>query len=273
MGLAATAIGGCQLLLPDGEEDGTTTGNTGGAGSSSRSSTGKTSGTMKASSSADASSGAETTTSAVTTDAATTGASSSSGPVACGPAGAACMGGFGSPMPTNCASAWSCGGDADCTDYCRAIDKLCPGAYVGSATCCGACNLLRSAKGEIAECCHVSALNQIAAGSATPELCTIAGAFGTLDMGAAMGNCGTQSGNLCALYAKACSAQLNVCPLSECSAYFEGEAAIDYTQTGGGSSKLAVAMGELLSGEAASCAQLANMFCPITPVTSSSTGL
>lgn len=264
----AGTVAGCQLLLPDGEEDGTTTQNLGGASASSTrdaSSSGKTT-TSKSSASettgTDASTGGMTTTG---TDATST----SSGPDKCMPGGQ-CTSGFTSPLPSGCPSDWSCDQDQDCSEYCSAMDSLCHDAYASKATCCSACAFLKTAKLPAAQCCHVAALNALAANVGDADSCTLAGPFGSAAQMATGSACGTQTGAVCQFYQKGCSQLLLGCPTSACVDYFENEAPVHYKQNQDPTHKLSNAMDTILGNDPLKCDILANLFCPPTMTSSSS---
>lgn len=279
--LVGTGIAGCQLLLPSEDDDTSATSNVGGAGSSSSrdsSSASKSSGSMKSSSSGETT-GSETTQSSANVSSSSSGSatgsvvSSSSGPLACVPGSPPCMGGFAGNLPTNCPATVACdGGDTDCSEYCSAMKSMCVTAYASDVSCCLGCDLARKSKGDGAECCHVTKLNELAGGVVAGDSCTIAGAFGSAT-NALGGGCGTQQANVCAMYGKLCSGALSGCPQTQCLTYLaEEEALMVYAQNTNPTDKLSHVMDLVLSGNAG-CVELVNLFCsPSMSASSSSTG-
>lgn len=261
MGAAALAAG-CQLLLPTAEDDGR--GARGGAGSSSTdaTTTGKTSSSSKASASGvttgtDASSassgpGGNTTVSA--------NASSSSGGGMCAPSGSACNGLGSSSLPNGCPPTVTCGANTGCSAYCSAMREMCPEQWDSDATCCGACGYFQG-KAQAVQCCHVDALNDLAASSSTPSSCTLAGPFGSDTMRDSP--CGTQANNLCEIYVSICPNQQALCNKSQCVAYFAMTPAVTQYAANANTDALSMAMDDLLSGASTTCASLASQFCNV----------
>lgn len=257
---AIALVAGCQLLLPS--EDGDGTGARGGAASSTSgdsSSSGKTSSSSSKASttgSSMSSTHSSTSSSSGSTNASTTG----SGVVECQPSQTACNGITTLALPKLCPKQVTCTGNLACTQYCSAIESLCPGQYPNNQTCCQACEFLETGS-EGAQCCHVGALNDLAADMAGASACTIAGPFGsdTLDAGS---TCGSQIDNLCKIYETVCPVQQATCNKSACIAHFDQNNPVDDYKVNQNSDPLSKTMDALLGGGATACATVAMNLCP-----------
>jgi hypothetical protein len=271
----ATLAAGCQLLLPE-ADDGTTASSQGGAGSTSRASS-SISGDKSSSGSTQqsASSGPPDTTVtssssmiASTTDASassSTGVASSSSTGSdptCGPSMFSCTGLDTGSLPSNCQlDPTAACGDAACRIYCSALKTYCPGQYGSGTLCCAACNVIKT-EGATKGCCHVDALNGLAAGQQSPQACTYAGPFGTASNdGTTSSTCGTQSENVCALYAAICPIDAMTCTQATCVNKLHNEPGTLYSANSGSSSKLAILMDTVLSPSVDKCAEAVMQIC------------
>ncbi len=220
--IAVAAVGGCQLLLPSGDDDGqSSTGAQGGASSS----TGASTSTKTSSSDSSSASGDSTATTATGSTSHSSVSSSSTGMQGCAPALVACDGISTLSLPKLCPTQVACDNDLACKQYCSAIFSLCPEQYLTPEVCCEVCGHLKG-QGEASQCCHVGALNDIAAGNGTSTSCTVAGPFGSDSM--VSNACSTQAANLCTIYEAACATQAMTCTKSSCKNALSGRDAVIY---------------------------------------------
>lgn len=261
--LVAASVGGCQLLLPAEDDDGRAT-STGGAGSTSGKTTGKSS-SVSASSTSGSTMTAATTTGGGSTSASTTSSgpstavSSGSGATTCKPSVLGCDGLTALALPKLCPTDVVCDMNAACTQYCSAMFSLCPEQYLTPFVCCQVCGHIQ-AQGEGTQCCHVDALNDLAAGSGTATSCTVAGPFGSDTMSTA-GQCGSQATNLCDIYEAACGPQAATCGKAACKSYLAMRTAVTYSAGTDPNATLSRLMDLLLGSDADKCNLAAAEFC------------
>lgn len=269
----AALLGGCQLLLPEGE-DGTTSGQGGDRGATSSSSSGaKTS--AQASTTGVGSTTASTTGQGTTTGPTSTSASSSTG----GPCVAGQMCSDGSfPSFTECPiGEVVCSGgqhDAACSNYCGSLAQQCAQSnqqqFKSDVECCAFCNWLVAQDNPGNNgCCRANFLN---AGMSLNALqCTVAGPIGSKAdaPGAAAAECGTQELNLCKMFVDLCPGvqSAGLCDEMTCMGVLSPQAVASY-KAGDESTPKAKATTKLLevltdpNGSANICPELALLLCP-----------
>lgn len=255
--LVVGAVGGCQLLLPASDDDGRAS-SAGGAGSTSGKTTSKSS-AVNASSASGSSAESTTSTTTVTSSSQSTAVSSGSGPAGCKASVLGCDALSALTLPKLCPTEVTCDANAACTQYCSAVFSLCPEQYLSPFVCCQVCGHIQT-QGEAAQCCHVDALNDLAAGNGTPTSCTIAGPFGSDSMSGASA-CGSQATSLCNIYEAACGAQATTCNKSSCKSYLTMRAPVTYAAGVDPNTTLSRLMDLLLGTEANKCDLAAAEFC------------
>jgi hypothetical protein len=294
------SVAGCQFLLPDGEEDdASTSGPQGGAGSTSRASSGDATTGKSGSSSAKATTGTDATTAGSTshsavattgTDAAsttgvttvsvsssiassssgltTTGMSSSGSGMTCAP-GLNCLMPGATPTFQQCGPDVVCGGNPQsiCSEYCSSLKGVCTGNNLGQFPSDDACCAVCAVVGQLQDptnnaCCRAEALN----GTSPPGTvanCTKAGPMGSNQNKGSptIGSCGTQVDHVCELFVAACAPS---CGVAECASKHASASFTPYYAgaSSGNLQTLTTLSISAIQGNLSACTQAQMIGCP-----------